>query len=83
MLMYTDGVTDARGEHDRFGQARLEALLKAAAGATPAELLDQVGAALDRYQVEGQSDDTGAVALRPAGAEARSGAPATLASGCP
>jgi PAS domain S-box-containing protein len=83
MLMYTDGVTDARGEHDRFGQARLEALLKAAAGATPAELLDQLGAALDRYQVEGQSDDTGAVALRPVGAEARSGAPATLASGCP
>ena len=67
LLMYTDGITDARGEHDRFGPARLHALLREAAGAGPDELLDRVERALDSYQVEGRSDDTGAVALRPSG----------------
>jgi PAS domain S-box-containing protein len=68
MLMYTDGVTEARGEQDRFGTGRLEALLANAAGASPAGLLGHIEAALDRYQIEGRSDDTGAVALRPSGA---------------
>src|SRR5205807_8805860 len=62
LLMYTDGVTDARGEHDRFGAARLRAVLKTYAGAAPDELLDQLEAALNEFQVEGHSDDTGAVA---------------------
>ncbi len=65
LLMYTDGVTDARGEHDRFGSRRLARLLKENAGAGPPELLDRLQAALDGFQVEGHSDDTGAVALRP------------------
>ena len=68
ILMYTDGVTDTRGEHDRFGARRLRRLLKEHAGATPAELLRHLEAELDRFQVEGHSDDTGAVALRPQGA---------------
>ena len=66
LLMYTDGVTEARGEHDRFGLARLQDVLSKAAGAAPAELLGELQTALDSYQVEGRSDDTGAVALRPA-----------------
>jgi hypothetical protein len=65
LLMYTDGVTDTRGERDRFGGRRLRRLLKENAGASPAELLDQLEAALNSFQVEGHSDDTGAVALRP------------------
>lgn len=64
LLMYTDGVTDTRGEHDRFGAGRLRALLKAHAGAPPSELLARLEAALNEFQVEGQADDTGAVALR-------------------
>lgn len=65
LLMYTDGVTDARGERDRFGIDRLRAILGQAAGSSPAGLLDQLEATLDQFQVEGHSDDTGAVALRP------------------
>jgi serine phosphatase RsbU (regulator of sigma subunit) len=63
--MYTDGVTDTRGESGRFGPRRLRRLLAEHAGESPAEVLFQLGSALDRFQVEGYSDDTGAVALRP------------------
>jgi PAS domain S-box-containing protein len=76
LLMYTDGVTDARGEHERFGARRLRRLLKAHAGRAPKELLDQLEAALNRFQVEGRSDDTGAVALRPVGAGVSTASPA-------
>jgi PAS domain S-box-containing protein len=65
LLMYTDGVTDTRGESGRFGPRRLRRLLAEHAGESPAEVLFQLGSALDRFQVEGYSDDTGAVALRP------------------
>jgi PAS domain S-box-containing protein len=75
LLMYTDGVTDARGENDRFGSRRLRRVLKARAGASPSELLDQLEAVLNRFQVEGHSDDTGAVALRPVGAGVMSASP--------
>jgi serine phosphatase RsbU (regulator of sigma subunit) len=66
LLMYTDGVTDTRGEHDRFGAVRLRRLLAELAGHAPRELLSQLQAALDEFQTEGHADDTGAVALRPA-----------------
>jgi serine phosphatase RsbU (regulator of sigma subunit) len=64
LLMYTDGVTDTRGESERFGAVRLRRLLAEHAGASPEELLGELGIALDRFQAEGHSDDTGAVALR-------------------
>lgn len=65
LLMYTDGVTDTRGERDRYGARRLRGLLKSHAGASPTELLERLEAALQDFQVEGHADDTGAVALRP------------------
>lgn len=70
LLMYTDGVTDTRGEEDRFGALRLRQLLAEHAGSPPAELLAQLEVALDSFQIEGQADDTGAVALRPVPVEA-------------
>ncbi len=74
LLMYTDGVTDTRGEVERFGASRLRGLLADHAAASPAELLARLGAALDRFQAEGHSDDTGAVALRPAPSHAETDA---------
>src|SRR5437588_10822583 len=38
LLMYTDGVTDTRGESERFGAGRLRGLLYEHAGVSPAEL---------------------------------------------
>jgi PAS domain S-box-containing protein len=69
LLMYTDGVTDTRGETERFGRARLRQVLTAHAGASPDELLGALEQALDSFQAEGHSDDTGAVALRPVSVE--------------
>src|SRR5579884_2101669 len=42
VLMYTDGVTDTRGEGERFGSARLRRLLTEHAGASPMELLSEL-----------------------------------------
>jgi PAS domain S-box-containing protein len=64
LVMYTDGVTDTRGESGRFGTASLRDVLAANAGKPPAQLLAALEAALDEFQVAGRSDDTGAVALR-------------------
>jgi PAS domain S-box-containing protein len=65
LFLYTDGVIDTRGEHERFGVARLKRVLREAAGRAPDELLSEVEAALDRFQVGTQADDTAALALRP------------------
>ena len=70
LLMYTDGVTDTRGQGERFGAGRLRRLLGEYAGASPAELLVHLERELDRFQAHGHADDTGAVALRPLAVEA-------------
>jgi serine phosphatase RsbU (regulator of sigma subunit) len=63
--MYTDGVTDTRGEAGRFGPDRLRRVLADNAGLPPDGLLQALESELAEYQVAGQADDTGAVALRP------------------
>jgi serine phosphatase RsbU (regulator of sigma subunit) len=69
VLIYTDGVTDTRGDTERFGAARLRRLLSEHAGSAPDELLSELEQELDRFQAAGHADDTGAVALRPIAAE--------------
>jgi PAS domain S-box-containing protein len=71
LLLYTDGVTDTRGDGERFGKERLQGVLAEHADAWPTAMLDALEQALDSFQAEGHSDDTGAVALRPVGAEAQ------------
>jgi PAS domain S-box-containing protein len=74
LFLYTDGVLDTRGEHERYGVARLKRLLCEHAGRPPERLLAELEAALDTFQVGPQADDTAAVALRPvSSAAARSG----------
>ena len=66
LFLYTDGVLDTLGEHERFGAERLKRLLAEHAGETPELLLSELEAGLDRFQVGAQADDTAALALRPA-----------------
>jgi PAS domain S-box-containing protein len=66
LFVYTDGVIDTQGEHERFGVRRLKRALRDAAGRPPDELLSHLDAELERFQVGAQADDTAAVALRPA-----------------
>lgn len=65
LFLYTDGVIDAQGEHERFGLERLKRALREAAGRPPEQLLSHLEAELERFQVGAQADDTAALALRP------------------
>ncbi len=56
LVLYTDGLVDARGEHDRFGPDRLHALMRRATGAR--EAVDLAEAELDAFQAGEQADDT-------------------------
>jgi PAS domain S-box-containing protein len=68
LFVYTDGVIDTQGEHERFGVPRLKRALRDTAGRPPNELLSHLDAALERFQIGAQADDTAALALRPASA---------------
>jgi PAS domain S-box-containing protein len=85
VLLYTDGVTDTRGEHQRFGDARLRELLGRGCALSPAELLASLDAALAAFQVGPQADDTAIIAMRadPARAAAALGRPATTHAAAP
>ncbi len=67
LLLYTDGVTDARGPRERFGIQRLRRLLASHAKAPPSALIETVDAALEEFQEPARTDDTAMVALRRAG----------------
>jgi serine phosphatase RsbU (regulator of sigma subunit) len=69
LFLYTDGVVDTLGEHDRFGTERLKRLVSEHATEPPARMLAELEAGLDRFQVGRQADDTAAVALRPVAVE--------------
>jgi PAS domain S-box-containing protein len=75
IVLYTDGVTDTRGEQERFGFARLRELLTGAVTWSPIELLAILDTALATFQVGAQADDTAVLAMRLEPAQAR-GSPA-------
>lgn len=61
LLVYTDGVTDARGPDDRFGAARLAEIASCARGARDA--VGRIERALDAFTTGDQADDTAVVAV--------------------
>ncbi len=66
IVLYTDGVTDARGQADRFGSERLERVVAAGAGEPADTVATQVDDALIDFQgQEPQRDDIALLVLRP------------------
>ena len=64
LVLYTDGVTEARGESDRFGDDRLHASLSGVSN--PTQTVTQVESALDSFLVGPPQDDAAMlVVLRP------------------
>jgi serine phosphatase RsbU (regulator of sigma subunit) len=62
IVLYTDGVLDARGADDRFGEERLQATL---AGVTSAEdAVERIRAALADFAGGEQDDDTAVLAMQ-------------------
>ncbi len=66
VLIYTDGVTEARGGQERFGITRLKRLLSEQASSAPAEVLARLDAILEQFRTGPRADDIAALAFRPA-----------------
>jgi len=62
ILMYTDGVTEARRGNKFFGEGRVRRSL--AKGGSPAEVVDRLLAALDRFVPGSLRDDAAVLAVR-------------------
>ena len=69
LVLYTDGVVDAEGADDRFGEQRLEAVLAGAADADDA--VARVNRALTEFEVGDQADDTAVLAVSRVAVSAR------------
>ena len=65
VLIYTEGVTESRGEQHRFGPARLKRLLSERASSTPAEVLARLDGVLEEFRTGPRADDIAALAFRP------------------
>ncbi|HEY3020110.1 MAG TPA: SpoIIE family protein phosphatase [Solirubrobacteraceae bacterium] len=78
LVLYTDGVTDTGGEHERFGAERLEALLAAAAGSDADALAARIDGALRDFQSGDQRDDMALLVLQASGGAAGAASEAAL-----
>jgi serine phosphatase RsbU (regulator of sigma subunit)/anti-sigma regulatory factor (Ser/Thr protein kinase) len=63
LVLYTDGVTDARGVRERFGDDRLLELLASADGAPPTDLVRAIDGAIRGFERGAQRDDTALLAV--------------------
>ena len=74
LVLYTDGVTEARNGRDQFGEERLRAAL-AVPPNSAAEITTRIEAALASFTTKAFSDDIAVLALRFQGAPAAADAP--------
>ena len=64
LLLYTDGVPEARAGGQAFGEERLRERLASAAGRPPASVLEIIDDAVQAFAPGGVRDDTALVAVR-------------------
>ena len=64
LVLYTDGVTDARGPEDRFGRERLAALLRECAGDPADVVAARVDDAVAAFEEGPQLDDLAVLVVR-------------------
>lgn len=64
LVLYTDGVTEARGLEDRFGQSRLEKELSQCAGLRAHEIAKHLESAVLSFQIEQLHDDMAILVIR-------------------
>jgi PAS domain S-box-containing protein len=78
LVLYTDGVTDTRGDRGRFGTDRLAGILAAATEVEPDEVATRIDRALLGFQAGAQRDDVALLVMR---SESSGHAPAGASSG--
>jgi serine phosphatase RsbU (regulator of sigma subunit) len=83
VVLYTDGVTDTRGAHSRFGIERLMDVVAAAAGRGADEVASALDDALLGFQEGPQRDDVALLVLQPAAASEPRSAVAARTDGAP
>jgi serine phosphatase RsbU (regulator of sigma subunit) len=64
VLLYTDGVTEARHNGEQFGQARLAQIVQALGGQAPSEVVAAVTTEVQQFAAAGMADDLCVVAAR-------------------
>jgi serine phosphatase RsbU (regulator of sigma subunit) len=64
VLLYTDGVTEARHNGQQFGQARLAQIVQALGGRAPSEVVAAVTTEVEQFAATGLADDLCVVAAR-------------------
>ena len=64
LLLYTDGVTEAEGPEDEYGEARLEALLERCAGMSAEDMSACVEREVVEFQSDNPRDDVAIIAIR-------------------
>jgi phosphoserine phosphatase RsbU/P len=64
VLLYTDGVTEARHNGEQFGQARLAQIVQALGGQSPSEIVAAVTTEVHQFAATRLADDLCVVAAR-------------------
>jgi sigma-B regulation protein RsbU (phosphoserine phosphatase) len=64
VVLYTDGITEARGAHGRFGGERLAAVLAMLVALPPARVVERIDRAVATYRSGDPTDDSAIVAFR-------------------
>jgi serine phosphatase RsbU (regulator of sigma subunit)/PAS domain-containing protein len=64
IVLWTDGISDRRGDGELFGEERLRALLESAGQASPREIADRVERAVVGFSATDPQDDIALLVLR-------------------